>query len=146
MDMSALGNLSSGQKDELMDQVRQQIAVANAQELLTVHNLKKLKFPKKNYIDFPCFFQKMTEKCFKKCVIKPGSVLDGSEQVSNLAAKLPYRFLHKIAFVIFVSSTEMHSHVYGSIYGLVELGVTNVWSANPTRTTGWHVKGTLSTR
>lgn len=36
MDMSSLGNLSSGQKDELMDQVRQQIAVANAQELLTV--------------------------------------------------------------------------------------------------------------
>lgn len=36
MDMSTLGNLSSGQKDELMDQVRQQIAVANAQELLTV--------------------------------------------------------------------------------------------------------------
>lgn len=35
MDMS-LGNLSTGQKDELMDQVRQQIAVANAQELLTV--------------------------------------------------------------------------------------------------------------
>lgn len=34
--MSSLGNLSSGQKDELMDQVRQQIAVANAQELLTV--------------------------------------------------------------------------------------------------------------
>lgn len=35
MDMP-MGNLSSGQKDELMDQVRQQIAVANAQELLTV--------------------------------------------------------------------------------------------------------------
>lgn len=33
---SQIGNLSSGQKDELMDQVRQQIAVANAQELLTV--------------------------------------------------------------------------------------------------------------
>lgn len=32
-----LGNLSSGQKDELMDQVKQQIAVANVQELLTVH-------------------------------------------------------------------------------------------------------------
>lgn len=31
-----MSNLSSGQKDELMDQVRQQIAVANAQELLTV--------------------------------------------------------------------------------------------------------------
>lgn len=35
MDMQ-LGNLSAGQKDELMDQVKQQIAVANVQELLTV--------------------------------------------------------------------------------------------------------------
>lgn len=30
------GNLSGAQKDELMDQVKQQIAVANTQELLTV--------------------------------------------------------------------------------------------------------------
>ncbi|KAK4873352.1 hypothetical protein RN001_015381 [Aquatica leii] len=50
--------LSNAQKDELMDQVKQQIAVANAQELLT----------------------KMTEKCFKKCIIKPGTSLDNAEQ------------------------------------------------------------------
>lgn len=31
-----LSQLSSSQKDELMDQVKQQIAIANAQELLTV--------------------------------------------------------------------------------------------------------------
>ncbi|RZC36708.1 mitochondrial import inner membrane translocase subunit Tim13 [Asbolus verrucosus] len=52
------GGLSGVQKDELMDQVKQQIAVANAQELLT----------------------KMTEKCFKKCIHKPGTSLDSSEQ------------------------------------------------------------------
>ncbi|XP_055614270.1 mitochondrial import inner membrane translocase subunit Tim13 [Uranotaenia lowii] len=57
MEMS-LDNLSSAQKGELMDQVKQQIALANAQELLT----------------------KMTEKCFKKCVGKPGTELDSSEQ------------------------------------------------------------------
>lgn len=34
--LGTLGSLSSSQKDELMDQVKQQIAVANAQELLTV--------------------------------------------------------------------------------------------------------------
>ncbi|KAL3285174.1 hypothetical protein HHI36_019293 [Cryptolaemus montrouzieri] len=50
--------LSGAQKDELMDQVKQQIAVANVQELLT----------------------KMTEKCFKKCINKPGTSLDSSEQ------------------------------------------------------------------
>jgi len=48
-------------KGELMDQVKQQIAVANAQELLT----------------------QMTQKCFKKCVNKPGTSLDSSEQVGH---------------------------------------------------------------
>ncbi|XP_066257880.1 mitochondrial import inner membrane translocase subunit Tim13 [Euwallacea similis] len=56
--MDSVSTLSSAQKDELMDQVKQQIAVANAQELLT----------------------KMTEKCFKKCISKPGTSLDSSEQ------------------------------------------------------------------
>ncbi|KAJ8919899.1 hypothetical protein NQ315_006428 [Exocentrus adspersus] len=56
--MDNLSSLSGAQKDELMDQVKQQIAVANAQELLT----------------------KMTEKCFKKCISKPGTSLDSSEQ------------------------------------------------------------------
>lgn len=51
-------NLSSSQKDELMNQVRQQMIIANTQELLG----------------------KMTEKCFKKCISKPGSELDNSEQ------------------------------------------------------------------
>lgn len=34
--MDGVNSLTSAQKDELMDQVKQQIAVANAQELLTV--------------------------------------------------------------------------------------------------------------
>ncbi|XP_059847465.1 mitochondrial import inner membrane translocase subunit Tim13 [Mobula hypostoma] len=42
----------------IMEQVKLQIAVANAQELL----------------------QRMTDKCFKKCIGKPGSSLDNSEQ------------------------------------------------------------------
>ncbi|XP_064473039.1 mitochondrial import inner membrane translocase subunit Tim13-like [Ornithodoros turicata] len=58
MDSLAASKLTGSQREELMDQVKQQIAVANAQELL----------------------QKMTEKCFKKCVGKPGSSLDNSEQ------------------------------------------------------------------
>ena len=36
MDSLAVGNLTGSQRDELMQQVKQQIAVANAQELLTV--------------------------------------------------------------------------------------------------------------
>ncbi|KAI8115814.1 Mitochondrial import inner membrane translocase subunit Tim13 [Lucilia cuprina] len=58
--MSGMSNLSANEKGELMDQVKQQIAVANAEELLT----------------------KMTEKCFNKCINKPGVSLDSSEQVS----------------------------------------------------------------
>uniref|UniRef100_A0A8C8SP26 Mitochondrial import inner membrane translocase subunit n=1 Tax=Pelusios castaneus TaxID=367368 RepID=A0A8C8SP26_9SAUR len=42
----------------IMEQVKVQIAVANAQELL----------------------QRMTDKCFRKCIGKPGSSLDNSEQ------------------------------------------------------------------
>ncbi|KNC82745.1 hypothetical protein SARC_04986 [Sphaeroforma arctica JP610] len=41
-----------------MDEVRQQLAVANAQQLL----------------------QKMTDKCFNKCITKPGSDLSGSDR------------------------------------------------------------------
>jgi import inner membrane translocase subunit TIM13 len=36
MDALTAGNLSGSQRDELMQQIKQQIAVANAQELLTV--------------------------------------------------------------------------------------------------------------
>ncbi|KAK3562103.1 hypothetical protein QTP86_029339 [Hemibagrus guttatus] len=42
----------------IMEQVKVQIAVANAQELL----------------------QRMTDKCFKTCIGRPGSTLDNSEQ------------------------------------------------------------------
>lgn len=56
--MSGTTKLTETQKEELMGQVKQQIAVANAQELLT----------------------KISEKCFNKCVAKPGTSLDGSEQ------------------------------------------------------------------
>ncbi|XP_041352479.1 mitochondrial import inner membrane translocase subunit Tim13-like [Gigantopelta aegis] len=50
--------LDAANREQLMEQVKQQIALANAQELL----------------------QKMSEKCFKKCIHKPGTSLDSSEQ------------------------------------------------------------------
>ncbi|XP_063978519.1 mitochondrial import inner membrane translocase subunit Tim13-B [Diachasmimorpha longicaudata] len=58
MDSIQAGALSGADREEFMQEVKQQIAVANAQELLT----------------------KITEKCFKKCVTKPGTSLDSSEQ------------------------------------------------------------------
>ncbi|KAF7408137.1 hypothetical protein HZH68_002976 [Vespula germanica] len=58
MNSLSTNSLTGAEKSEIMEQVKQQIAVANAQELLT----------------------KMIEKCFKKCVIKPGTSLDSTEQ------------------------------------------------------------------
>ncbi|KAI0212364.1 Mitochondrial import inner membrane translocase subunit Tim13 [Lamellibrachia satsuma] len=61
MDFSAPppgGKLDGAQKGQLMEQVKAQIAVANAQELL----------------------QKMSDKCFKKCISTPGASLGNSEQ------------------------------------------------------------------
>uniref|UniRef100_UPI00398E746B mitochondrial import inner membrane translocase subunit Tim13 n=1 Tax=Pristiophorus japonicus TaxID=55135 RepID=UPI00398E746B len=54
------GGPSGGKVDAgvIMEQVKLQIAVANAQELL----------------------QRMTDKCFRKCIGKPGSSLDNAEQ------------------------------------------------------------------
>ncbi|CAG5126760.1 unnamed protein product [Candidula unifasciata] len=52
------GRMDAATRDNLMTQVRQQIALANAQELL----------------------QRMSEKCYKKCIVKPGTTLDNSEQ------------------------------------------------------------------
>ncbi|CAG0914867.1 unnamed protein product [Notodromas monacha] len=54
------GPITSAQREEIMGAVKQQIAIANTQELLT----------------------KMSDKCFHKCITKPGTSLDSSEQVS----------------------------------------------------------------
>ncbi|XP_068599533.1 mitochondrial import inner membrane translocase subunit Tim13 [Brachionichthys hirsutus] len=56
-DFSAGGPGNKVDPGTIMEQVKVQIAVANAQELL----------------------QKMTDKCFK-CIAKPGGTLDKSEQ------------------------------------------------------------------
>lgn len=57
-DFSAGGGSGKMDTGTIMEQVKVQIAVANAQELL----------------------QRMTDKCFKKCIGKPGGTLDNSEQ------------------------------------------------------------------
>ena len=82
--------------------------------------------------------QRMTDKCFKKCIGKPGSNLDNSEQVGfpldpsqigihdwlnflltlfHLAVCLMIAF----SFPVFL---EMHSDVHGPVYGLLEYCVS----------------------
>lgn len=80
MDLSQVGNLTSQQKDQLMSEVKQQIAVANAQELLTVSPTSCFDPQTIHLTSHFVVFQKMTEKCFKKCVPKPGTSLGNSEQ------------------------------------------------------------------
>ncbi|CAL7935094.1 unnamed protein product [Xylocopa violacea] len=58
MNVLASESLTDKERDELMQQIKQEVAIASTQELL----------------------MKMSEKCFMKCVIKPGTSLDSSEQ------------------------------------------------------------------
>nr|CAH8862081.1 unnamed protein product [Trichobilharzia regenti] len=53
-----LNSLTPAQKGQLMEQMRAEVALASARELL----------------------EKMSDKCFEKCVSKPGTSLDNSEQ------------------------------------------------------------------
>ncbi|XP_008329193.1 mitochondrial import inner membrane translocase subunit Tim13 [Cynoglossus semilaevis] len=57
-DFSAGGSGDKLDANTIMEQVKVQIAVANAQELL----------------------KRVTDKCFKKCISRPGNSLDNSEQ------------------------------------------------------------------
>ncbi|XP_064430935.1 mitochondrial import inner membrane translocase subunit Tim13 isoform X2 [Mirounga angustirostris] len=70
---SDFGSSGGGKLDPglIMEQVKVQIAVANAQELL----------------------QRMTDKCFRKCIGKPGGSLDNSEQDLSWADSCPLQEL-----------------------------------------------------
>ncbi|XP_033739438.1 mitochondrial import inner membrane translocase subunit Tim13-B-like isoform X14 [Pecten maximus] len=50
--------MDPSKRDDILNQARQEIALANAQMLL----------------------QTIADKCFRKCVYKPGTSLDNSEQ------------------------------------------------------------------
>ena len=63
----------AAEKEQIMERVRSELAANNAQELIS----------------------KLNEKCFAKCIGKPGSRLDGSEQVRACArSKPPYIIPH----------------------------------------------------
>jgi len=58
MDANTLNNLTGSQRDEIKQQVVQQMAIQQTQEMLV----------------------KLNDTCFAKCITKPGSALSGSEQ------------------------------------------------------------------
>lgn len=67
----------TAKKEAVMNGVRSEIALASAQELINVWSL--LLSPALALIIV--FVQKTNEKCFAKCVTKPGTSLSGSEEV-----------------------------------------------------------------
>lgn len=72
MDFSSSGgsknSLSPNDRAALMSNIKQQLDLAHAQEIL----------------------QHVSEKCFKMCVQKPSSSLSGSEQVVSIYLSIPY--------------------------------------------------------
>lgn len=66
--------------------------------------------------------QRMTDKCFRKCIGKPGGALDNSEQVSAVGEKRgpaghpPARPLKALC------PAEVHRHVHGPVHGRLEHG------------------------
>lgn len=138
-----VGNLSSGQKDELMDQVRQQIAVANAQELLTVSTNINTR-PNLN-VAGKCFLTKLIPFNSRKW---PKNASRNAWQNRAPCWTVQNRYLHNQLNPItqpwlILHVVEMHRYVYGPLHGLLELGIPNIWPAITTRA-DQHVKITLS--
>lgn len=79
------GKLSEVEKDELFDQLKQQNVMMNTKRLLEVSSADSLNHDRSQHNKclprFCLSIQSITEKCFKKCVVKPGSSLDSSERV-----------------------------------------------------------------
>lgn len=92
---SDFGGSGGGKLDPglIMEQVKVQIAVANAQELLQVRGWAGGGGPRAagsargraSRLRARVSPQRMTDKCFRKCIGKPGGSLDNSEQVRPAA-------------------------------------------------------------
>lgn len=140
MDLSnaSVGNLTATQRDQLMSEVKQQLAVANAQELLTVSKNEFSTNSTVRQINAISSFilQKITEKCFKKCVNKPGTSLGSSEQVNSSSHNSVPNYFKRSTF-FFLRWTEMHSDVYGSFHGLLEFNFSRIYAKNTKRTGRW---------
>ena len=71
---------ASQEKGRVMEQVRSQIAVANLQEMIMVREIGGWPGQSLNCDLSP---QKMSDKCFRKCVSSPSTSLDNREQVES---------------------------------------------------------------
>ena len=91
MDPEALKNLSPQQQQEIIQQVQQQVALANMQELL----------------------QKVTDKCFKKCITSPGSSMSSSDnKCVSLCMDRSVKCFYNLGIQIF-------THSMAKVHGLI---------------------------
>ncbi|KAL1920947.1 uncharacterized protein VTP21DRAFT_11582 [Calcarisporiella thermophila] len=99
-DYSSFSGLSSvgssdnmeSRKQAVMDQVRSELALANAQELIN----------------------KMNEKCFSKCVPKPGYRLESSDQTCISKCMDRYMEAWNIVSRAYISRVQRESQSQGS--------------------------------
>ncbi|GBC01827.1 hypothetical protein RclHR1_04350003 [Rhizophagus clarus] len=78
-------------KQAVMDQVRNELALANAQELIN----------------------KINEKCFSKCITKPGNKLESSEQTCVAKCMDRYMEAWNIVSRAYISRVQRESHYQG---------------------------------
>ncbi|KFD46047.1 hypothetical protein M514_13071 [Trichuris suis] len=69
-----MNKMDAKQRDDLVTRVKQQVVLANVQELLQVGCSFIVRF------SLLCFLKNISDKCLKLCIKKPGKTLDGSEQ------------------------------------------------------------------
>lgn len=71
-------------------------------------------------------FQKMSRLCFNKCVQKPGTSLDSTEQV-KIFENIIFQLYRYNLLINFLFGLEMCFNVHGSVYGNSELSVKVLW-------------------
>ena len=74
MDPEALKNMSPAQQQEIISAVQQQVALANMQA-------RRISRREKLFLNFDLqeLLQKVTDKCFKRCITSPGSSMSSSD-------------------------------------------------------------------
>ncbi|RHZ88485.1 hypothetical protein Glove_22g228 [Diversispora epigaea] len=87
---SSSGSIET-RKNAVMDQVRNELALANAQELIN----------------------KINEKCFSKCISKPGYRLENSEQTCIAKCMDRYMEAWNIVSRSYINRVQRESHSQG---------------------------------
>jgi len=110
----------NARKDAVMSSVRNELALANAQELINVRGYSSSKHVMWRLTPPKSHKQKTNDKCFAKCVTKPSTSLSSSEEVrmhsTVLGMKIPFRL--KPLLLFFFSGFRARS-----VFFLIDLSI-----------------------